>query len=90
MNLNTYNNIDVSGGDGLNPTTPSPLSTHKTTNTYLPSFQTATVNCRGLRKSNNPTVSSQFIRHLRSLSLDILALQETHTSTSFIQEQFHS
>lgn len=49
-----------------------------------------TLNCRGLRKSANPTISSQFIRYLRSLSFDLLALQETYASSSKLQNLFHT
>ncbi|KAI9013754.1 hypothetical protein CLU79DRAFT_682572, partial [Phycomyces nitens] len=49
----------------------------------------ATMNCRGLVKSNNPNNRSLFIRYLRSLSLDIIALQETHANTDSLQQLFH-
>ncbi|KAG1494177.1 hypothetical protein G6F45_012595 [Rhizopus arrhizus] len=53
------------------------------------SLKIATMNCRGLRKSNDPSSSSQFIRYLRTHSLDILALQETHADTPQLQDLFH-
>ncbi|KAI9329043.1 hypothetical protein BD770DRAFT_298610, partial [Pilaira anomala] len=48
-----------------------------------------TLNCRGLRKTADPTVSSQFIRYLSKQSFDILALQETHATTTDISDLFH-
>lgn len=45
----------------------------------------ATLNCRGLIKSEKPKERQQFIRYLRTLEYDILVLQETHaTNTSSI------
>ncbi|KAG0867260.1 hypothetical protein G6F15_012447 [Rhizopus arrhizus] len=38
------------------------------------------LNCRSLAKPNQPTVSSEFIRFLRSQSFDLVTLQETHAS----------
>ncbi|OBZ81572.1 hypothetical protein A0J61_10379 [Choanephora cucurbitarum] len=49
----------------------------------------ATLNFRGLRKSANPTTSSQFIRCIRTLSMDIIALQETHAVSADLESQFH-
>ncbi|OAD67877.1 CCHC-type zinc finger transcription factor [Phycomyces blakesleeanus NRRL 1555(-)] len=49
----------------------------------------ATMNCRGLVKFGNTNTRSLFIRYLRSLSLDILTLQETHASTDALQQTFH-
>jgi hypothetical protein len=46
------------------------------------------LNCRGLTKTASPSTRNQFIRYLRTRSLDILALQETHASTSSIQDIF--
>ncbi|CEP12332.1 hypothetical protein [Parasitella parasitica] len=40
------------------------------------------LNCRSLlSKSSNPSVSSEFCRYLRSLSLDILCIQESYATT---------
>ena len=39
-----------------------------------------TLNCRGLPKTEEPERSKHFIRFLRSQSLDILTLQETHAA----------
>ncbi|KAI9495530.1 hypothetical protein BDB00DRAFT_759944, partial [Zychaea mexicana] len=48
-----------------------------------------TLNCRGLPKTEEPERSKQFIRFLRSQSLDILALQETHAASADLQSRFH-
>ncbi|KAI9360491.1 hypothetical protein BD770DRAFT_308230, partial [Pilaira anomala] len=48
-----------------------------------------TLNCRGLPKTASPSTRKQFIHHLRTRSLDLLALQETHASTTSLQEIFH-
>ncbi|OBZ80662.1 hypothetical protein A0J61_11289 [Choanephora cucurbitarum] len=48
----------------------------------------ATLNCRGLRETHNPSSSRSFIRYLRSLNIDILCLQETHTIDTTIQAEF--
>ncbi|OAD71602.1 CCHC-type zinc finger transcription factor [Phycomyces blakesleeanus NRRL 1555(-)] len=42
----------------------------------------------GLVKSGNPQTRSHFICYLCSLTLDILALQETHTHTEDLQQTF--
>ncbi|KAG2192693.1 hypothetical protein INT47_013195 [Mucor saturninus] len=49
-----------------------------------------TLNCRGLRKTAEPATSNQFIRYLRTQSFDLLALQETHASTTDIGNLFHT
>ncbi|KAI9245631.1 hypothetical protein BY458DRAFT_560742 [Sporodiniella umbellata] len=41
-------------------------------------LQVGSLNCRSLTKPQQPQVSSTFVRYLRSLSHDILTLQETH------------
>lgn len=46
----------------------------------------ATLNCRGLKKSENSTKRQQFIRYLKALGYDILVLQETHASDISTQE----
>ncbi|CAO0801990.1 unnamed protein product [Mucor circinelloides] len=48
------------------------------------------LNCRGLNKTAATSIRSQFIRYLRIRSLDLLALQETHASSSSLQDMFHS
>ncbi|KAG2228473.1 hypothetical protein INT48_003130, partial [Thamnidium elegans] len=53
-------------------------------------FKLGTLNCRGLRKTADPSVSNNFIRYLRTLSFDILALQETHASSDDIRDLFHN
>ena len=40
----------------------------------------ATLNCRGLKKTENQKKRTQFIRYLRTLGYDILVLQETHAT----------
>ncbi|RCH78438.1 hypothetical protein CU098_006860, partial [Rhizopus stolonifer] len=49
----------------------------------------ANVNCLSLRKSVDTTSISLFIRYLRDQSLDILALQETHTTSPRLKDLFH-
>ncbi|KAI9482817.1 MAG: hypothetical protein EXX96DRAFT_630868 [Benjaminiella poitrasii] len=44
----------------------------------------ATLNCRGLKKTNNPQLRKQFIRSLRKSHYDIICLQETHANDSTI------
>lgn len=58
--------------------------------TTKPNFNISTLNCRGLRKSSNITLRSHFIYYLRTLSLDLLALQETHASSISLQQIFHT
>lgn len=53
-------------------------------------FKTATLNCRSLRKMGNHLTSSNFIRHLRSYDLSILALQETHANSPQLEDLFHT
>ncbi|KAG0752710.1 hypothetical protein G6F57_015633 [Rhizopus arrhizus] len=53
----------------------SPSSRNKQVN-----INVGSLNCRSLIKTNQPTTSSEFIRFLRSQSLDLLTLQETHAS----------
>ena len=54
----------------------------------------ATLNCRGLKKSENTKKRQQFIRYLRTLGYDILVLQETHASDNItidlLNKQFNS
>ncbi|KAG1136220.1 hypothetical protein G6F37_012136 [Rhizopus arrhizus] len=47
----------------------------------------ASLNCRGLKKIITPAGHS-FSRYLRSLPYDLLALQETHASSSLLQTRF--
>lgn len=49
----------------------------------------ATLNCRGLRKENNPKKRKQFIRYLTTSGYDILLLQETHALTEQIIQEFN-
>lgn len=49
----------------------------------------ATLNCRGLKKSNKPSTRQKFIRQLRSMNIDILFLQETHADSSDIENVFN-
>lgn len=48
------------------------------------------LNCRGLAKTADTSVRNYFIRYLKHRPLDLLALQETHASTTSLQELFHS
>lgn len=47
------------------------------------------LNCRGLRKENNPKKRQLFLRHLRSLGYDVLILQETHATTQTIIQELN-
>ncbi|KAI9361388.1 Endonuclease/exonuclease/phosphatase, partial [Pilaira anomala] len=49
----------------------------------------ATLNCRGLKKLNNPKKRQQFIRFLRYDGYDILVLQETHANDESTIQQFN-
>ena len=49
-----------------------------------------TLNCRGLPKTAEPQRSKHFICFLRSQSLDILTLQETHAADEDLQSRFHT
>ncbi|KAG1592700.1 hypothetical protein G6F47_009347 [Rhizopus delemar] len=57
---------------------------------FIPPLKMATLNCRGLRKTADSSTHNHFIRYIRTHSLDILALQETHASTTSIQNLFHN
>lgn len=48
----------------------------------------ASLNCRSLIKTSSPDISSDFIRYLRSLHLDILCVQESH-AVEGVQEQLN-
>ncbi|KAL9539887.1 hypothetical protein PS6_011010 [Mucor atramentarius] len=54
-----------------------------------PKLKIATLNCRGVRKENQPTKRQLFIRHLRSLGYDALILQETHATTQQIIQELN-
>lgn len=54
------------------------------------SLKMATLNCRGLRKTADSSTRNHFFRYIRTHSLDILALQETHASNTSIQDIFHN
>ncbi|KAI7887872.1 uncharacterized protein EV154DRAFT_426704 [Mucor mucedo] len=49
----------------------------------------ATLNCCGLKKTNNPKKRQQFIRYLRSSGFNILVLQETHANDETTIQQFN-
>ncbi|KAG1594933.1 hypothetical protein G6F47_008653 [Rhizopus delemar] len=53
----------------------SPSSRNKQVN-----INVGSLSCRSLIKTNQPTTGSEFIRFLRSQSLDLLTLQETYAS----------
>ncbi|KAK4515528.1 uncharacterized protein ATC70_010478 [Mucor velutinosus] len=48
----------------------------------------ASLNCRNLVKASTPEISSDFIRYLRSLHLDILCVQESH-AVEAVQDQLN-
>ncbi|KAG2213760.1 hypothetical protein INT45_001415 [Circinella minor] len=58
--------------------------------TYSEAGVRRTLNCRGLPKTAEPQRSKHFIRFLRSQSLDILTLQETHAADADLQSRFHT
>ncbi|OBZ87525.1 hypothetical protein A0J61_04421 [Choanephora cucurbitarum] len=47
-----------------------------------------TLNCRGLRKTHNPSSSQSFIRYLRSLNIDVTCLQKAHATDAAIWKEF--
>ncbi|ORX50922.1 hypothetical protein DM01DRAFT_1290183, partial [Hesseltinella vesiculosa] len=53
------------------------------------SLSFGSLNCRSLIKSHNSNAQSLFIRHLRSLSLSLLAVQESHAITLANQESLN-
>ena len=63
-------------------------STNNNNHNKLTTLNIGSLNCRGLRKTTNPATSAAFIRYLRTVSLDILALQETHADTDEIAHLF--
>ncbi|OBZ81311.1 hypothetical protein A0J61_10639, partial [Choanephora cucurbitarum] len=48
------------------------------------------LNCRSIAKTASTQNRSSFIRHLRSLSFTLLALQETHADNPHVQETLHT
>ncbi|CEG74359.1 hypothetical protein RMATCC62417_09594 [Rhizopus microsporus] len=79
--INTTHNINNLNGS-LGPNLINSINSN--TSSCRSSFSIGTLNCRGLRKTANPATSAAFIRYLRTVSLDILALQETHANTEEI------
>ncbi|KAG2192648.1 hypothetical protein INT47_006906 [Mucor saturninus] len=57
--------------------------------TSFSSLAVGSLNCCGLAKTADISVRNSFIRYLRTRSLDLLALQESHASTS-LHDIFHS
>ncbi|KAG1411345.1 hypothetical protein G6F58_008601 [Rhizopus delemar] len=66
---------------------PEHTDSSSVSNEIDPRVSMATLNCRGLKKVLSSTGRS-FFHTLRSLPYDILALQETHASTSELQSNF--
>ncbi|CEI92496.1 hypothetical protein RMCBS344292_06752 [Rhizopus microsporus] len=67
------------------------LASHSTNNNHhnkLTTLNIGSLNCRDLRKTANPATSAAFICYLRTVSLDILALRETHANTDKIAQLF--
>ncbi|OAD76888.1 hypothetical protein PHYBLDRAFT_165386 [Phycomyces blakesleeanus NRRL 1555(-)] len=78
----------------ISPThTASTISDYLSLASSLPFFSCklniGTINCCGLAKTADISSCNQFIRYLLTRSLDLLALQETH-ATSTLQDTFHS
>lgn len=79
-------------GNFFNASTTSSSSSQTSTitiTTTTTNFNFATINCRGLWKSGDPSARKHFIRYLRTQSLDILALQEMHASSVELQQVFY-
>ena len=56
-------------------------------------FNISSLNCNSLVKTHDTQKQSNFIRYLRSLNFNIMAFQETHTTTdheNFINVQFQA
>ncbi|KAL7320714.1 hypothetical protein PS15m_000577 [Mucor circinelloides] len=86
--LDPYSNIKKTIDSLIN----TAYTTPKTLNPPDTSFATlrvGTLNCRGLAKTAASSTRQRFIRYLRTCSLDLLALQQTHASSTTIQDQFH-
>ncbi|KAI9010360.1 hypothetical protein CLU79DRAFT_687863, partial [Phycomyces nitens] len=50
----------------------------------------ATINCRGLTKTSDPQQCNNFIQHLRSQNIHLLAIQESHAKDFDLQTTFHN
>ncbi|CEP15776.1 hypothetical protein [Parasitella parasitica] len=86
--LNHITNIDA-----ISSSTNSAYFSNTTSNPPDTSFiklNIGSLNCRGLSKTSATSTRDHFIRYLRTRSLDLLALQETHASCSSLQALFHS
>ncbi|ORE01630.1 hypothetical protein BCV72DRAFT_216904 [Rhizopus microsporus var. microsporus] len=64
-------------------------STNSKNSSCRSNFSIDALNCRGLRKTANPATSAEFICYLRTVSLDIIALQEAHANTDEIAQFFN-
>ncbi|KAG1135925.1 hypothetical protein G6F37_012318 [Rhizopus arrhizus] len=83
--INTTHNINNINGSSEHILINTTTSKHSSCRS---NFSIGTLNCRGLRKTANPATSAAFIRYLRTVSVDILALQETHVNTEEIAQLF--
>lgn len=99
MNLlsNITNSINSNNLPIISDNTTASSSSHDSTTSPVssPSSRYSTLNigslnCRGLTKTASTSTRDQFIRYLRYRSLDLVALQETHASTTSIKEMFHT
>ncbi|KAI9337344.1 Endonuclease/exonuclease/phosphatase, partial [Pilaira anomala] len=97
INQSTTNSINFNNIPDVIHNTTASTSSHDYINppdsSSLPSrylnLKVGSLNCRGLTKTAAPSTRSHFIRYLKDRGLDLLALQETHASTTEIKEMFH-
>ncbi|CEP20019.1 hypothetical protein [Parasitella parasitica] len=89
--MNSLNHI--SNIDAISSSTNWAYFSNTTSNPRDTSFiklNIGSLNCRGLSKTSATSTRDHFIRYLRTRSLDLLALQETHASCYSLQALFHS
>ncbi|KAI8983578.1 hypothetical protein BDB01DRAFT_722816, partial [Pilobolus umbonatus] len=58
-------------------------------NNGLTPLSISTINCRGLIKTTKTNIRNAFIRYLRSQSLDIVCIQESHATTPKLKSLLH-
>ena len=66
------------------------MNNNNNINPTLTPLQIGTLNCRGLIKTSNSNKRKSFIRYLRSQSLDIICIQESHASNSELKSLLHN
>ncbi|KAI8636270.1 hypothetical protein BD408DRAFT_438068 [Parasitella parasitica] len=85
--LDPYSNIETIDSS-INTAYTSPTILNPS-DTSFATLRVGTLNCRGLTKTAASSTRRHFIRYLRTCSLALLALQETHASITSTQDQFH-